>query len=136
MTGDFPDVEDALCELLEDIAPTMTDLGAFLDPEDPAAGPQPPCLVINRVGGSADRQGLFDTARVEISCFGTSRAESKDLNSAVRQKMSDSAEGVSTEAGLLDSIDEDGSPTPIPYGLEYLNIRRQVSNWVVETRSR
>lgn len=122
----FPDVEDALCELLEHIAPTFTVTDETLTG---------PCIVIARTGGGADRQGLFDTARVAIECFGESRQASKELNAAVREWMCSNSEGVDSTAGLLDSIDEDVSPTPVAYGLEYDNIRRQVSAWVISTRS-
>lgn len=121
----FPDVEDALCELLDDIAPTYTVTDKTLEA---------PVIVINRTGGHQPIPGLFDLARVEIQCFAASRADSRELNKSVRDRLSGSRL-VQTTAGLLDAIDEDQSPTPFPYGLEQDNVRREISSWVVSTRS-
>lgn len=120
----FPDVEDALVEILDDLAPWV---GTMTDEEI-----DPPLIVVGRTGGGA--VGPFDTARVTVECLAPSRAESKALTKAVREKLS-GARGVLTEAGFIDSIDEDLSPTPIPYEGGYDNIRLTTSNWVVQTRS-
>ena len=118
----FPDVEMALCEVLEWIAPTYTATEDEL---------HPPVIVINRVGGATDRQGVQDIAVVEVVCFGALRPDSVALNAAVRSMLS-GARGVATSVGFLDKITETSAPIAFPD----LNpdVRRVVSTWTVASR--
>lgn len=122
----FPDVEDAGVEILAGLADYV---GTSADEKTPI-----PNIIVNRTGGGADSLGLFDTARVTVECLAASRAEAKALVAEVRQRLS-GARGILTEAGFIDAIDEDLSPTQIPNDLAYGNARLLTSNWVFSTRS-
>jgi hypothetical protein len=122
MAQGFPDVELALCELLEAVAPTVTATDQEI---------VPPVIQVNRTGGGADQLGLQDTAVVEVQCFGGDRPASAVLNSAVRTALS-GARAVPTSVGFLDRIVESTAPIPIPY-LDQ-DLRRVASTWTVTSR--
>jgi hypothetical protein len=121
MTDGFPDPEDALLALLEDIAPTVT---ATSDLDGPT-------IQVNRTGGGADRLGLQDSAIVEVATYAATRPESQALTRLVRERLS-GLRGVQTTAGFIDSISEFSAPIPIPD----LNpdVRRVPSTWTVVSR--
>ncbi len=118
---DFPDVEDALCEVLESVAPT----GTATD-EDFAIP-----IRVNRTGGGADRLGLQDAAIVTVTCFAEAREVSKALNRQVRQRLA-RARLLTTAAGLIDSVTETTAPLPLP-GLNP-DMRKVESTWTVVSR--
>jgi hypothetical protein len=123
--ADFPDVEQALCDLLEQFAPTFTVTGNDLDP--------PAILVQKMPSPGTDRLGLVDTTIVEIQCFGVQRPASVVLNNQVRGVLA-GARLVDSTQGLLDAITESSSPSQIPYEDE--DIRRVTSVWVVTARQK
>lgn len=121
MAAGFPDVEDALLELLGDLAETVT---AVDDLDEPV-------IQVNRTGGGADRLGLQDSAIVEVATYAVTRPDSQALTAQVRQRLS-GLRGVLTSAGFVDSISEFAAPVPIPD----LNpdVRRVPSTWTVVSR--
>jgi hypothetical protein len=123
--ADFPDVEQALCDLLEQFAPTFTVTGNDLDP--------PAILVQKMPSPGTDRLGLFDTTIVEVQCLGVERPASVVLNNQVRGVLA-GARLVDSTQGLLDTITESSSPSQIPYEDE--DIRRVTSVWVVTARQK
>lgn len=126
----FIDIEEALCEYLEDIADTVTYTQNFGEVPDTVL----PLIRINRTNGSANTQAWEDNPIVEIQCFATSRAASQLLTSQVRAKMAGKSY-VQTSVGLIDTIVESIAPNEIPYGEEYLDERRTFSSWALSTRS-
>lgn len=119
----FPDVEDAIIEVLDDLGPAGTSTAPDLD-EFP--------IRVNRVSpGGVDRLGLFDAATVRVIAFAETREQSKALNSAIRTRLA-ARRLVATSAGVLDSIDEDTAPLP-----EFdpnPDARKVVSRWTVRAR--
>lgn len=128
----FIDVEEALCEYLEPVAPTYTMTGAF--GTGPLEDENLPLIRINRTGGGSDVLGLEDSAIVEVQCFAVTHAASVALTSAVRALMAGAA-GVDTPSGFVDSINESIAPNEVPYGEEYVDTRRTVSTWSVVSRT-
>lgn len=126
----FIDIEEALCDYLEDIAPTVTYTQNFGEVPDIAL----PLIRINRTGGAANPQAWEDNPIIEIQCFAATRAASQVLTSQVRSKMAGKTY-VQTSMGLIDSIIESIAPNEIPYGEEYLDERRTSSSWSVSTRA-
>lgn len=119
----FPDVELALCEHLETIAPTFTATRESYDP---------PVIVVVRVGGGLDRLGLTDAATVQIDCIGVTRPESFALVQSVRSALS-YVRGLDTEAGYLDKITETTAPIQLPHPDS--DIRLVTSTWTVISRA-
>jgi hypothetical protein len=135
----FPDVEVALMELLEPIAPTYNQPPSFLaDADEPPAqgedeGIAPPFISVIRIpGGGTNRQGWEDTAIVEVAVFGVRRAESQQMLNTVRTALA-GRRLIETSVGLLDRIDENNGPGQIPY--EQRDIRRIPSTWTVVSRA-
>lgn len=126
----FIDIEEALCDYLEDIAPTFTYTQNFGEVPDTAL----PLIRINRTSGAANPQAWEDNPVVEIQCFAATRAASQTLTTQVRAKMA-GASYVQTSVGLIDSIIESIAPNEVPYGEEYLDERRTFSSWSLSTRS-
>lgn len=120
----FPDVEDALIELLDDLGPAGTSTSPDLLDDWP--------IRVNRVGpGGATQQGLFDTASVVVTAFKANREQSQYLNQLIRARLI-ARRLVATAAGLLDSINEDVAPVP-----EFdpnPDARKVVSRWTVRSR--
>lgn len=121
MADGFPDVEDALLELLADLADTVTAVDTLDEP----------VIQVNRTGGGADRLGLQDSAIVEVATYTATRPASQALTKQVRDRLS-GLRGVQTGAGFIDAISEFAAPIPIPD----LNpdIRRVPSTWTVISR--
>ena len=121
MADGFPDVEDALLELLADLADTVTAVDTLDEP----------VIQVNRTGGGADRLGLQDSAIVEVATYTATRPASQALTKQVRDRLS-GLRGVQTGAGFIDAISEFTAPIPIPD----LNpdIRRVPSTWTVISR--
>lgn len=118
----FPDVELALCDLLEHLAPTVTATDEEL---------VPPVIQVARTGGGSDRPGLQDSALVEITCFAATRPASAGLNTQVRAELA-GAYGVPTAHGFLDRIGEFTAPVQIPDPNQ--DIRKVPSTWTVVSR--
>jgi hypothetical protein len=119
----FPDIEDALIEVLDDLGPAGTSTAPDVD-----AFP----IRVNRVSpGGASQQGLFDTASVTVTAFKGTRDESKHLNQLIRARLT-ARRLVATGAGMLDSINEDLAP--IPEFDPNPDVRKVVSRWTVRAR--
>ncbi|WP_052371955.1 hypothetical protein [Amycolatopsis taiwanensis] len=99
----FPDAEDVVMALLEQVAPTVSDTPPDLTP---------PLIKVNRVGGSDD--GITDYPRVEVSCYGHDHAEARRLGEQCRQVILGSVRTVAAGA-LIDSVRTDNPPTRVPY---------------------
>lgn len=121
MAVQFIDVESAVCELLESVAPTFTVTGE----NDPL-----PLIQVNRTGGT--RTPLEDRAVVTVVCVADTRPDSMQLDREVSAALSD-ARGVRTSFGLIDKIREDASPMPLPFP-GVADHREITSTWVVISR--
>jgi hypothetical protein len=121
---DFPDAEDALLELLEDIALTVTATNEDLEELMPV-------IAVERTGGAPNRQGWEDHAVVEVTCFARTRPESKALNAQVFSRLN-AARQVQTSVGLIDKITASIAPRQVPY--ENLDVRMVPSTWDVVSR--
>lgn len=99
----FPDAETVVMDLLAQVAPTVTATPADLTP---------PVIRVNRVGGSDD--GITDTPRMEIACYGVDRPQAWYLSEQCRQIIL-SAYGVMVGDVLIDSTRTDNPPTQVPY---------------------
>ncbi|MDH6282804.1 hypothetical protein [Prescottella agglutinans] len=84
----FPKVEDVLCEMLADLAPTVT----RRDPNTPA-----PYIFIRRAGGNSD--GITDRPVVRVEVLAGTRDESEDIAADVRDRILES--GCTTAGGVL-----------------------------------
>jgi hypothetical protein len=60
MAQGFSDIETAVCEMLEGIAPTVTRTPSTLPPQ---------VILVRRIGGGCDDQGLQDIPIVEVTCI-------------------------------------------------------------------
>lgn len=117
----FPDVEDALCEILEPIAATVTETGPDL---------VTPVIQVNRTGTAA-ASAIQETAIVEVACFGEKRPDSVTLNNQVRDRLSD-ARGEETSFGFIDKIAV--NTNPVPTFDPNPDVRKQTSTWLVTSR--
>lgn len=70
----FPDIEKAMVELLGGVASTVT-----ITP----AGFSPPLVQVQRIGGEDD--GITDYPAVQVTCFGSSRAQAWQMAEQCRQ---------------------------------------------------
>lgn len=115
----FPNVEDALLDILGDLGNVGTATGP--DVED--------AIRVLRVGGSST--GWEDRPIVEVTTFVELRPDSVRLTDAVRECLND-LRNVATTAGLVDKIRETEGPVQIPD----LNpdVRRVPTYWRVTTR--
>lgn len=127
----FPDAEDVLAELLEPIAPVYTATPAFSVDNPTEYVQEVPFIVVQKFDGASNAQAWEDISVVEVACFGSTRAASKEINNAVRAKLAGAA-AVQTAAGFIDQITESTSPNQIPYGQE--DVRRVISNWAITAR--
>lgn len=115
----FPDVEDALCEILQPLGSTGTAVDEDLDIP----------IRVNRTGGPM--RPFEDNATVEVTCFCATRPESVALNRQVVTLLND-LRAVPTAAGFIDKISNFVSPIPFPD----LNpdVRKVISTWTVTSR--
>jgi hypothetical protein len=66
----FPDAEAVVCDLLEQVAPTATQLDKGWDDVLPV-------IQVNRIGGRRDQ--ITDVARIQVAVWASSRAEVRTL---------------------------------------------------------
>ncbi len=90
----YPNVEAVLCDLLADLAPTVT----FRDPER-----EPPYVFVRRTGGSED--GVTDRPTVRVEVLHHSYAGAQELTNLVRQRIL-SAGCTNVNGVLIDTTDE------------------------------
>lgn len=119
MTQGFPNVEDALCEILGPLGGTGTATDEdFTRP-----------IRVNRTGGPMSP--IQDNAIVEVTAFCATRAESVALTQQIVAALNDRRH-IATEAGFIDKISSFVSPIPLPD----LNpeVRQVSSTWQVTSR--
>lgn len=98
----FPNVEDALLEILDDLGDVVTATGPDLTST----------IQVLRVGGNAN--GYEDRAIVEVTTFAELRADSVRITNAVRERLNN-LRNRQTAAGLIDKIREEEGPIQVPY---------------------
>lgn len=111
----YPDVEIALCELLEPIARTVTQLTEWAGEDDL------PAIRIQRIGGGdADDNG--DEALVSLRCYARHTSDepraSQDVARQVRdwfKQMNDSGAGEFAAGTLIDSATKQSGPITLPF---------------------
>jgi hypothetical protein len=115
----FPDVENALCELLASLGATGTATDEDLTIP----------IRVNRTGGPVT--SFQDNAIVDVTAFRATRAQSVALNARIVAALND-RRAIPTTAGFIDKITNFVSPLPLPD----LNpdIRKVVSTWTVTSR--
>lgn len=98
----FPNVEDVLCEMLADLAPTVTRRSPKIDP---------PFIFIRRAGGNND--GVTDRPVVRVEVLAGTRDESEDIAADVRDRILES--GCTNVGGvLIDTASEITGTQQIP----------------------
>jgi len=134
--AEFPDSEDGIADLLEQVAVLAPERIFMRTPEFSIDDPElyaanVPFVVVSKVDGASNSQGWEQTDNIEVASFTGSRQESKDLTKAIRAVLV-RPNGVRTTAGYFDRIGETSSPSEVPY--EQDDARRDVSNWAVVSR--
>lgn len=124
---DFIDVEKALIELLEDLAPGAVGTAV------PEFVPDPYICVQRVPGGGSNSQGWQDIALVEVQTWAKTRPESTALNNEIRNRLA-GRRGVDTTLGFIDRIVEAGPPTQLPWADE--EQRWVPSTWRVTSRTK
>jgi len=115
----FPDVELALCELLESLGPTGTATNEDLSIP----------IRVNRTGGASTP--FEDHAVVEVTSWRSTRGESSALSQQISAALND-ARAVATGAGFIDKISNTTAPMPLPDFNP--DTRRVSSTWTVTSR--
>jgi hypothetical protein len=92
-----------------DIAAIVADAVAT----DLPAGWSAPRIRVNRLGGIGDRPGWLDHPRIQIECFGATKAQAKDLVLATRAAVTQQLVGVH-DLGVVTSVDEYLGPQWLP----------------------
>ncbi|MEV2277869.1 DUF3168 domain-containing protein [Nocardiopsis sp. NPDC049922] len=118
----FPDIEDVLCEALADLGETGSETPADLQDHLPFIRP-------TRIGGSDDRR--TDTSRVDIDCFGATRAQAWQVARAVQQRLISGPVHV-PGVGLIDRARTELGPRRAPHPDE--TVRRVLATYRVSTR--
>lgn len=99
----FPDAELVALDLLAPIAATVTHTDESLTA---------PAVQVQRIGGSDD--GITDRPRVQVRCYGATRAEAWSLGEQVRQRVLAAAgTGVTGEYVTDVLIDSARTVTPV-----------------------
>jgi hypothetical protein len=134
--ADFPDSEDGVADLLEQVEALGAGSVFMRTPEFNIDNPdlyaaKVPFVVVSKVDGASNTQGWQQVDNIEVAMFTASRQAAKDLKKAVRAVLV-RPEGVRTAAGYFDRINETSSPSEVPY--EQDDARRDVSNWAVVSR--
>ncbi len=98
----FPDFDEVMKALLDDIAPVVT----FESDET-----EPPYIYVTRVGGRADE--ITDNPVIDVEYVATTRAESKTLKTAGQERIL-SAGNTSPGGFLIDTAEEQTGGQYIP----------------------
>lgn len=107
---EFPDIEDAVCELLEDLIAVGTDL-----PSDLKASL--PFVRVYRFAGGDDR--ITDRAVIGVDTFAGTRSDARSLAEQVRQRLIAAPHVVEFDDGLVVVIDTaitSEGPHEVPWG--------------------
>lgn len=109
----YPDIELALCELLQPIAGTVTQLSPTLDEGKNINLDYFPKIRISRIGGGEDDDQITDFPRVSIQCLAVPDAAhpraSQDLANTVEQFLR-GKQGLFGAGTLIDDITKDSGP--------------------------
>ena len=129
----FPDVEQALMDLLADLVVDREDVGIIIpiDLQKRVLSDSPrPVIRVRCIGGSDDR--FFDNPRVDVEVFAASRAVAMPLAEAIRQRLISKPR--LTAFGVIDRADTEVRPQEIPY--DDPDIRRISATYRLSTRRR
>ena len=107
----FPDAEDVVMALLEEVAPTTTDTDALL-------AANAPIIKVTRVGGTDDF--ITDRPLVEVACFAATYNEVRQLARACQQVILQcAARKIVTpdypDGVLIDKAETTSAPLRVPY---------------------
>src|SRR5688572_9779704 len=107
----FPDAEDVVMALLEEVAPTTTDTDALL-------AENAPIIKVTRVGGTDDF--ITDRPLVEVACFATTydqaRALARDCQQVILQCPARKIITPDYPTGvLIDKATTTSAPLRVPY---------------------
>lgn len=117
--ADFPDIEDVLTVLLEDLADTGTETPPTFT-ED--------FIRVRRLGGRDD--GITDFANVDIECFSLRRSTAVALAESVRQRVIGGPHHVN--GAVIDGATTNSGPSPLPW--DDPKVRRRGANYTVPCR--
>jgi hypothetical protein len=118
----FPDVEDLLSEAFTDLGETGSET-----PDD--LQDHLPFIRITRIGGSDDRR--TDTSRVDVDCFGATRAQAWQIARAVQQRLISGPTHV-PGTGLIDRARTELGPRRAAHPDQ--NVRRVLATYRVSAR--
>lgn len=119
----FRDVEDIVCDYLDDILSEVTpqvssytflpdELDEILNDELQGA-----VVLVTRVGGAADygSGATTDTAAISLSVFSNTRADSWSLVSYIRQRLYEDSSGFFVRDARVTKVDETTGPFDQPF---------------------
>jgi hypothetical protein len=124
----FPDIEDALCDVLADLAYTGTETPADLQALLAASSGTGNVIRVRRVGGPDD--GITDTARIDIDCFATRRSAVVALAETVRQRLISGPHA--TGSTVIDYVTTETGPVDLPW--DDPKVRRRTATYTVRAR--
>lgn len=112
----FPDAEDVVMALLDDIAPTTTDTAATLDSDAPV-------IKVTRVGGADDL--VTDRPMVEVAVFAPTYEQARQVARACQQViLACAGRSIATpdypDGVLIDKAETTSAPLRVPYENESL----------------
>lgn len=129
----FPDVEQALMDLLQDLVVEPDDVGVII-PVDLQArvlgDPTRHVIRVRVIGGNDSR--FIDFSRVDIETFGPDRATTLPLAETIRQRLISKPRA--TAFGVIDRAETEVRPQEIPY--EDSDIRRISATYRLSMRRR
>jgi hypothetical protein len=134
--AEFPDSEDGIADLLEQVTELGPDRIFMRTPEfsvddEALYDANVPFAGVSKVDGASNSQGWEQTDVVQVEFFTASRQQAKDLKKAIRAVLV-RPNGVRTTAGFFDRINETSSPSEVPY--EQDDARRDISVWAAVSR--
>lgn len=129
--GPFPDIEQALMDLLSDLVTDPADVGTVV-PADLQTRITAGRIVIRVrcIGGTDDR--FFDNPRVDIEVYAGTRAAAMPLAETIRQRLI--SKGRRTAYGVIDRADTEVRPQEVPY--DDPDIRRVSATYRLSARRR
>jgi hypothetical protein len=129
----FPDVEQALMDLLADLVVDPADVGVIIPADLQARVLGDPTRHVIRVrvlGGNDNR--FIDFPRVDIEVFGPARATMVPLAETIRQRLISKPRR--TAFGVIDRAETEVRPQEIPY--DDPDIRRVLGTYRISMRRR
>jgi hypothetical protein len=119
----FPDAEDVVMALLEEVADTTTDTAATLDSDAPV-------IKVTRVGGTDDL--ITDRPLVEVAVFATTYEQARQLARQCQQViLASGGRSIVTpdhpQGVLIDKAETTSAPLRVPYENE--NLRHKAATY-------